>query len=66
MHWFVDLADAKEKLEASRREYNEILPHRSLNELSPLEYKANWAPTKVRKSLTIWIRIGGPLRIAMH
>lgn len=43
VHWFDDLTDAREKLEAWRREYNETRPHRALNELSPLEYKAQWA-----------------------
>jgi len=42
VHWFDDLTDARDKLEAWRREYNEIRPHRSLNELSPLEYNAHW------------------------
>ena len=42
-HWFADLTDAANKLEAWRREYNEIRPHRALNDLSPLEYKAQWA-----------------------
>ena len=36
-------ADAKEKLQAWRRDYNESRPHRSLNNLSPLQYKAQWA-----------------------
>ena len=43
VHWFDDLTDAKEKLEAWRNEYNESRPHRSLNELSLLAYKAQWA-----------------------
>lgn len=43
MHWFRDLTDAKDKLQAWQREYNESRPHRSLNNLSPLEYKATWA-----------------------
>ena len=43
VHWFDDMKDAKEKLEAWRREYNESRPHRSLNDLSPLEYTAQWA-----------------------
>ncbi len=43
VHWFADLTDAKQKLQAWRREYNESRPHRALNELSPLEYKARWA-----------------------
>ena len=43
VHWFTDLTDAKQKLQAWQREYNESRPHRALNELSPLEYKARWA-----------------------
>jgi putative transposase len=42
-HWFADLTDAKQKLQAWQREYNESRPHRAVNELSPLEYKARWA-----------------------
>ena len=40
---FDDMTDAKEKLQACRREYNESWPHRSLDELSHLELKAQWA-----------------------
>ena len=43
VHWFDDLTDAEIKLQAWQREYNESRPHRSLNELSPLQYKARWA-----------------------
>ena len=43
LHWFDDLTDAQKKLQAWRQEYNESRPHRSLNELSPLEFKARWA-----------------------
>ncbi len=46
VQWFDDLTDAKEKLQAWRREYNESRPHRSLNELSPLEFKAQWAENR--------------------
>jgi len=35
VHWFDDLTDAKEKLQAWRRKYNESRPHRSLDDLSP-------------------------------
>jgi putative transposase len=41
-HWFSDLTDAQDKLEAWRQEYNESRPHRALNNLSPLEFKARW------------------------
>ena len=51
MHWFTDLTDAKKKLQAWQREYNESRPHRALNELSPLEYKARWAD---QRSETHW------------
>jgi len=37
-HWFQSLADAKSKIEAWRREYNEIRPHRALNDLTPAQY----------------------------
>ena len=43
VHWFDDLTDARRKLQAWQREYNETRPHRSLNELSPQEFKALWA-----------------------
>jgi len=43
VHWFDDLTDAKEKMQAWQRDYNESRPHRSLNNLSPLQYKARWA-----------------------
>jgi len=43
VHWFRDLTDAKDKLQAWQKEYNESRPHRSLNNLTPLEYKAKWA-----------------------
>ena len=43
MHWFDDLTNSRKKLQAWRREYNESRPHRSLDELSPLEFKAQWA-----------------------
>ena len=46
VHWFDDLTDAKKKLQAWRREYNEIRPHRSLDELSPLEFKAQWTQNR--------------------
>lgn len=43
VHWFQDLTDANEKLQAWMKDYNESRPHRALNNLSPLEYKAKWA-----------------------
>lgn len=39
-HWFTSLADAREKIAAWLKEYNESRPHRALNDLAPLEYLA--------------------------
>ena len=37
-HWFMSVADAREKLEAWRVEYNEERPHSSLGNLAPSEF----------------------------
>lgn len=37
-HWFLSLDDAKSKIEAWRREYNESRPHSSLDWMTPVEY----------------------------
>jgi putative transposase len=39
-HWFLSLADARDKIEAWRRDYNESRPHTSLGWLTPVEYAA--------------------------
>jgi len=39
-NWFLSLADARTKIEAWRRDYNESRPHTSLGWLTPLEYAA--------------------------
>jgi putative transposase len=36
--WFLSLADARERTEAWRREYNEDRPHSSLGDLAPKEF----------------------------
>jgi putative transposase len=38
VNWFVDLADARERIELWRRDYNEVRPHSSLGYLTPVEY----------------------------
>lgn len=35
---FLDLSDAREKIELWRRDYSEIRPHSSLVDRTPLEY----------------------------
>lgn len=37
-HWFLSLADAQERVEEWRRDYNEVRPHSSLGNLTPAEY----------------------------
>ncbi len=37
-HWFLSLADARQAIEAWRREYNEERPHRSLGRRTPREF----------------------------
>ncbi len=38
VNWFLSLDDAKEKIEAWRKEYNEFRPHSSLGDLTPKEF----------------------------
>ncbi len=37
-HWFLTLDDAREKIEAWRRDYNEHRPHSSLGNVPPAEF----------------------------
>ena len=39
-HWFLSLAEARTKIEAWRRDYNESRPHTSLGWMTPVEYAA--------------------------
>ncbi len=38
LNWFVSAADAKTRIEAWRREYNESRPHMALSGMSPIEF----------------------------
>jgi len=40
-HWFLSLADARGKIEAWRRHYNESRPHTSLGWLTPAEFASS-------------------------
>jgi putative transposase len=42
-HWFVSLADAREKIEVWRRDYNSARPHSELGDLTPEEFVRNEA-----------------------
>lgn len=43
VHWFTDLTDARRKMQAWQDDYNGSRPHRSLNNLTPSEFAAQWA-----------------------
>jgi len=40
VNWFLDLDDARQKIEAWRQEYNELRPHYSLSQMTPMEFIA--------------------------
>jgi len=37
-HWFLDLEDARQRIEKWRMDYNTFRPHKTLEGLTPLEY----------------------------
>ena len=45
--WFATLLEAKQMIEAWRREYNESRPHRSLGERTPSEFASQYAASRV-------------------
>jgi len=47
MQWFKNRIDAKILIEQFRQEYNEIRPHSSLGQLTPLEFKQTLSTTTV-------------------
>jgi putative transposase len=40
-HWFLSLADARSKIDAWRRDYNECRPHTCLGWLTPVEFASS-------------------------
>jgi len=40
VNWFLNLADARQKIEEWRQDYNQVQPHSSLSDLTPLEFIA--------------------------
>jgi len=47
MQWFKNRIDAKILIEEFRREYNEVRPHSSLGQLTPLQFKQTLSTTTV-------------------
>ena len=45
-HWFIDLKEAKQLIEAWRREYNESRPHASLKDRTPSEFAKESAASR--------------------
>ena len=45
-HWFANLLEAKQIIEAWRQEYNESRPHRSLGERTPSEFASQFAASR--------------------
>jgi transposase InsO family protein len=45
-HWFATLAEAKQIIEAWRREYNKSRPHRALGERTPNEFASEFAASR--------------------
>ena len=43
-HWFLSLDDARNKVEAWRRDYNGTRPHSALGNATPEEYAAQFKP----------------------
>jgi len=52
-HWFLSLDDARDKVEAWRRDHNEQRPHNALDNATPEEYAAQTEPQKGPSSLDL-------------
>lgn len=50
-HWFLSLADARSKIDAWRRDYNECRPHISLGWLTPVEFASPAGEPSLTQSL---------------
>ena len=44
-NWFLSLADARDKIEQWRNDYNRHRPHSSLGDLTPMEFAKNCIPS---------------------
>jgi putative transposase len=60
-NWFIDLADAREKIKQWRQDYNEKRPHSSLQYRTPMEFAKLSAATFYREVVGIGASNAGPL-----
>jgi putative transposase len=58
-HWFLSLADARAKIEAWRRHYNESRPHTSLGWLTPAEFASLAGVNPGQRSPEAHLQTGG-------
>lgn len=63
MQWFKNRFDAKVLIESFRREYNEIRPHSSLGQLTPLEFKCKLSQSALNPELLPEGPRGPPVRL---
>jgi putative transposase len=52
MQWFKNRIDAKILIEDFRRQYNEVRPHSSLGQLTPVEFKRRLSTTNPEKAVS--------------
>ncbi len=52
-NWFMSLEDAKMKIEAWRKDYNEHRPHSSLGDETPLRFAESWELSRTAKTAGI-------------
>lgn len=52
-NWFMSLEDAKMKVEAWRKDYNEQGPHSSLGDETPLGFAERWELSRTAKTAGI-------------
>ena len=63
-HWFLDLQDARRRLETWRREYNERRPQRSLGKVPPAEFARRSREFRTAMQSSTAIPSGGPHQLA--
>lgn len=50
-NWFSSIREARDIIETWRRDYNDVRPHSSLNNLSPIEFMENTEKTLIHSGL---------------